>query len=75
MAAGWNVITRRPDPEGGPDVQGCVVVRLSDREGAIALVQDKMPEATVSADSEASLQFLETLSIQPGEALVVFEGQ
>jgi hypothetical protein len=54
VADGWNIITTRPDPAGGPDLRGAFVVRVSDRLTAIAVVQSKMPDAMVQIDSETS---------------------
>jgi hypothetical protein len=54
VADGWNILTTRPDPAGGPDLRGAFVVRVSHRLTAIAVVQSKMPDAIVQIDSETS---------------------
>jgi hypothetical protein len=75
MAQGWNIITRRPDPAGGSDLRGAFVVRVTDRQRAIALVQSKMPDATVRIDTETSPDVFEKYDIKPGEVFVLVEGK
>jgi hypothetical protein len=75
MAKGWNIVTRRPDPNGGPGLQGHFLVAVPEKSTAIALVQSKFPTAEVSADSEASAEALETYAVLPGEVFVLMEGQ
>ncbi len=75
MADGWNIITTRPDPCGGPDLRGAFVVRVSDRLTAIAVVQSKMPDAMVQIDSETSPEVFEKYDVKPGEVFVVVEGK
>jgi hypothetical protein len=75
MADGWNIITTRPDPAGGPDLRGAFVVRVSDRLTAIAVVQSKMPDAMVQIDSETSPEVFEKYDMMLGEALLVVEGR
>jgi hypothetical protein len=75
MEKGWNIITSRPDPNGGPRLQGRFLVGVTEKPTAIALVQSKLPDAEVSADSEASADALETYLVKPGEVFVLVEGQ
>jgi hypothetical protein len=75
MADGWNIITTRPDPAGGPDLRGAFVVRVSDRLTAIAVVQSKMPDAMVQIDSETSPEVFEKYDVKPGEVFVLVEGK
>jgi hypothetical protein len=75
MADGWNIITTRPDPAGGPDLRGAFVVRVSDRLTAIAVVQSKMPDAMVQIDSETSPEVFEKYDMMLGEALLLVEGK
>ncbi len=75
MADGWNIITTRPDPAGGPDLRGAFVVRVSDRLTAIAVVQNKMPDAMVQIDSETSPEVFEKYGVKPGEVFVLVEGK
>jgi len=75
MAKGWNIVTERPDPKGGSDLRGCFLVAVADKSTAIALVQSRLPDARVSADSEASAEALETYAVRPGEVFVLVEGK
>jgi hypothetical protein len=75
MADGWNIITTRPDPAGGPDLRGAFVVRVSDRLTAIAVVQSKMPDAMVQIDSETSPEVFEKYDVKPGEVFVLVEAK
>ena len=75
MADGWNIITTRPDPAGGPDLLGAFVVRVSDRLTAIAVVQSKMPDAMVQIDSETAPEVFEKYDMMLGEALLLVEGK
>jgi hypothetical protein len=75
MADGWNIITTRPDPAGGPDLRGAFVVRVADPQTAIALVQSKMPDAMVRIDSETSPEVFEKYDMMQGEALLLVEGK
>jgi hypothetical protein len=75
MAEGWNITTRRSDPDGGPDLRGAFVVRVADRQTAVALVQSKMPDAMVLIDTETSPEVFEKYDIKPGEVFVLVEGK
>jgi hypothetical protein len=75
MAEGWNITTRRPDPKGGTDLVGAFVVRVSDPHMAVALVQSKMPDATVKIDTETSPEVFERYDVKPGEVFVLVEGK
>jgi hypothetical protein len=75
MAEGWNIVTRRSDPNGGPDLHGRFVVRVADKETAVSLVESKMPDAMVLIDSEASAETLDTYLVKPGELFVLVEGK
>jgi hypothetical protein len=75
MAEGWNVVTRRTDPKGGPDLHGRFVVRVPDKQAAVALVESKVPDAMILIDSEASAEALDKNNVQPGEVFVLVEGQ
>jgi hypothetical protein len=75
MAQGWNIVTRRSDPDGGPDLQGAFVVHVADPRTAVALVQSKMPDAMVKIDSETSPEVFETYDVKPGEVFVLVEGK
>jgi hypothetical protein len=75
MAEGWNIVTRRSDPDGGPDLRGAFVVRVADRQAAVALVQSKMPDAVVRIDSETSPEVFEKYDMMLGEALLLVEGK
>jgi hypothetical protein len=75
VADGWNIITRRPDPAGGPDLQGAFVVRVSDRRTAIGLIQNQMPDTVVQIDSETSPEVFEKYDIKPGQVFVLVEGK
>jgi hypothetical protein len=75
MAEGWNIVTRRSDPNGGPDLVGAYVVRVADPQTAIALVQSKMLNAIVRIDTETSPEVFEQYDIKPGEAFVLVEGK
>jgi hypothetical protein len=71
MAEGWNITTRRADPEGGPDLREGFVVRVADPQGAIALVQSKRPGAIVLVEREASPEVFEDHGIKLGEAYLL----
>jgi hypothetical protein len=75
MAEGWNIVTRRPDPNGGPDLVGAFAVRVADRQTAVALVQSKFPDAIVRIDTETSPEVFEKYDIKPGEVFVLVEGK
>jgi hypothetical protein len=75
MAEGWTIVTRRADPEGGPDLIGRRIVRVSDQEGAVALVVRHMPDALVLLDMEASAQTFERYDVKPGGMLELSEFQ
>jgi hypothetical protein len=75
MAEGWKFKTKRPDPDGGPDLLGLVVVRVADQHGALEVAASKMPDAILEIDSEASLELLEEYDMKPGQMLVLMEGQ
>jgi|HubBroStandDraft_2_1064218.scaffolds.fasta_scaffold1197899_2 hypothetical protein len=68
MAQGWKFRTKRPNPKGGPDLQGMIVVRVADQLGARLVAADKLPDATISAE------FLEQYDIKPGQTLILIEG-
>jgi hypothetical protein len=75
MAEGWKFKTRRPNPDGGADLLGLVVVRVADQHGAIAVAASKMPDAIIEIDSEASPELLEEYDMKPGQMLILMEGQ
>jgi hypothetical protein len=75
MAEGWNIATRRSDPDGGSDLRGAFVVRVADPNAAVALVQSKMPGATVKIETETSPEVFEKYDIKPGEVFVLVEGK
>jgi hypothetical protein len=75
MIKGWNIVTRRPDPNGGADLQGCFLVAVADKTVALALVQSELPDAQVWADSEASDESLETYAVNPGQVVALVEGK
>ena len=75
MAEGWKLRTRRPDPKGGPELQGLVVVRVADQGMAVALAVSRMQDAIFQVDSEASAEFFDEYDVKPGHMLVLMEGQ
>ena len=75
MAEGWKFRTRRPNPDGGADLLGLVVVRVADQHGAILVASSKMPDAVLEVDSEASPELLEEYDMKPGQMLILMEGQ
>lgn len=75
MAKGWNIVTRRPDPKGGHDLQGRFLVAVADKAVAVALVQSELPDAQVWVDSEASDEAIKTYAIRPGQVLALVEGR
>ena len=74
MAAGWNIRTSRPGVRGGLRLQGCFLVGIPDKGMAIRAVQQRLPDAEVTLDSEASAESLETYLVKPGEIFVLVEG-
>jgi hypothetical protein len=66
VADGWNILTTRRDPAGGPDLRGAFVVRVSHRLTAIAVVQRKMPDAMVQIDSETAPEVFWKIRRQAG---------
>jgi hypothetical protein len=75
MAEGWFVKTTRPDPKGGPDLQGRFLVRVLDPKTAVALVRSKYPNALVLADQKATAEQFEKYDIKPGAMLKLWERQ
>jgi hypothetical protein len=75
MAEGWCVTTTRSDPNGGPDLQGRFLVRVSNRRKATALVQSSHPDAMVLANQEATVEQFEKYGVKPGEVMVIWEAQ
>jgi hypothetical protein len=75
MADGWNIRTRRHNPDGGLDLVGCCIVRVTDAQAAELLVRSKMPDTVVWIDSEASPGVLDSYDIESGDMLVLFEGR
>jgi hypothetical protein len=75
MAEGWNIVTRRADPNGGPNLIGRLIVRVSDKEGAVALVVSNMPDAMVLIDTEASAETFKRHDVEPGGMAVLSEVQ
>jgi hypothetical protein len=74
MAAGWKFKTRRPNPNGGPDLQGLVLVHVADQHGAIVVAASKMQDAIFEIDSEASPELLAQYDVKPGKVLILMEG-
>jgi hypothetical protein len=75
MKVGWKFKTRRPDPKGGPDLQGLIVVHVADQGAAIVVAASKMQDAIFEIDSEASPEMLAEYDVKPGQMLVLMEGQ
>jgi len=75
MVEGWNIKTRRANPDGGSDLYGRVLVRVADAPTAVALFQSMMPNAVVLIDSEASAQAVDEYDLSPGDVLVLVEGK
>ena len=75
MAEGWYVTTTRPDPKGGPDLQGRFLVRVSDRRAAILIMSSKYPDALIMADQEATLEQLDKYGVRSGEVANLWEAQ
>jgi hypothetical protein len=75
VAQGWKFKMTRPNPDGGPNLQGLVVVHVADQQGAIIVAGSKMQDAIFQIDSEASAELLGQYDIKPGEMLVLVEGQ
>jgi hypothetical protein len=73
MAEGWNIITRRSDSKGGPDLHGRFIVRIAEKETAVAMVESVMKDAMVLVDSEASPEALERYGVKPGKMLVLVD--
>ena len=74
MAKGWNIITSRPNPKGGPALQGRFLVTVSDKATAIQMVQQHLPDAEVTADSEASEGIIAEYRVKPGTIFALVEG-
>ena len=74
MAHGWKLTYRRPNPDGGSELQGIAVVHVGDKFGAIAVAASKMPDAAFTISSEASAEMLEDDGVEPGQMLVLIEG-
>jgi hypothetical protein len=74
MAEGWKFKFTRPNPDGGPDLQGLAVVHVADQGAAIVVAASKMQDAIFAVDSEASPELLDQYNIKPGEMLVLMEG-
>ena len=54
MAQGWNLKFTRPNPKGGADLQGLIVVHVADQYDAAVLATSKMQDAVFTIDPEAS---------------------
>ena len=54
MAQGWNLKFTRPNPKGGADLQGLIVVHVVDQYDAVVLATSKMQDAVFTINSEAS---------------------
>ena len=55
MAQGWNFKFTRPNPKGGADLQGLIVVHVADQYDAVVLATSKMQDAVFTIDSEARI--------------------
>jgi hypothetical protein len=67
MANGWNLKFTRPNPKGGPDLQGLIVVHVADQYGAVVLATSKMQDAVFTIGSEASAESLAEHDVKPGQ--------
>src|ERR1700741_2667348 len=74
LAPGWKLRFTRPNPKGGLDSKGVMLVLVADQLGAIVLAANKMQDAVLAIDSEASAELLDQYKVKPGEMLVLMEG-
>ena len=74
MAQGWNLKFTRPNPKGGADLQGLIVVHVADQYDAVVLATSKMQDAVFTINSEASVGSLAEHDVKPGQMLVLVEG-
>ena len=72
MAQGWNFKFTRPNPKGGADLQGLIVVHVADQYDGVVWATRKMQDAVFTIDWR--LESLTEHDVKPGQMLVLVEG-
>jgi hypothetical protein len=64
----------RPGTGGGAVRQGRFLVAIPDKAEAVRAVQERLPDAEVKVESEASVESLKRHLVRPGEVFVLMGG-
>ena len=74
MTKGWTIVAVvRPGTRGSSVPRGRFVVAIPDKAEAASAVQERLPDADIKIDSEASAEFLKRHLVRPGEVFVLMD--